>query len=310
MPNVISPKVIATALAGLLAITAVTAGTQLRLFEQVWFRLEQRLSSPKDQERAVWLPDYHVTIDAKPIGNEQNMSALTFDPSRRTLFSVTNKDSHLIELSLDGEVLRRISLRGFSDPEAVEYIRPGVFLITEERNHRLVEVHVNDQTTLIDSADPANARQLSLSDADTSNKGFEGLAYDPLNQRLFVAKEKDPVRIFEIKGFFPEAASKPLDIDVHTNIERDQRLFVTDLSSLHYDVDTGHLLALSDESKMIVEMNAKGDPVSSFSLQGGNQGLQKDVPQAEGMSMDDHGNLYLISEPNLFYAFKKSPDRY
>jgi len=92
---------------------------------------------------------------------------------------------------------------------------------------------------------------------------------------------------------------------VHVNAQRDRDLFVTDLSSLHYDTSTGHLLALSDESKMIVEMDANGKPVSSFSLRGGNQGLAKDVPQAEGMTMDDQGNLYVISEPNLFYAFKK-----
>jgi uncharacterized protein YjiK len=56
---------------------------------------------------------------------------------------------------------------------------------------------------------------------------------------------------------------------------------------------------------MIVEMDANGTPVSSFSLRGGNQGLTEDIPQAEGITMDDHGTLYVISEPNLFYAFKK-----
>jgi len=305
MQNALSSKTMATALACLLVAAAITAGAQQRLFEQVWFRLEQRFSSEEAQGQALWLPDYHITIDAKPLGNDENMSALTFDASRQTLFTVTNKDSHLIELSLSGDVLRRIPLRGFGDPEAIEYVRPGVLLITEERNHRLIEVHVNDQTQVIDIADPANAKQFSLSAADNNNKGFEGLAYDPKEQRLFVAKEKDPVRIFEINGFLTASPDQPIDIDVHVNAQRDRDLFVTDLSSLHYDTSTGHLLALSDESKMIVEMDANGKPVNSFSLRGGNQGLAKDVPQAEGMTMDDQGNLYVISEPNLFYAFKK-----
>ena len=305
MQNALSSKTMATALACLLVAAAITAGAQQRLFEQVWFRLEQRFSSEEAQGQALWLPDYHVTIDAKPLGNDEDMSALTFDASRQTLFTVTNKDSHLIELSLSGDVLRRIPLRGFGDPEAIEYVRPGVLLITEERNHRLIEVHVNDQTQVIDIADPANAKQFSLSAADNNNKGFEGLAYDPKEQRLFVAKEKDPVRIFEINGFLTASPDQPIDIDVHVNAQRDRDLFVTDLSSLHYDTSTGYLLALSDEFKMIVEMDANGKPVSSFSLRGGNQGLAKDVPQAEGMTMDDQGNLYVISEPNLFYAFKK-----
>lgn len=94
MQNALSSKTMATALACLLVAAAITAGAQQRLFEQVWFRLEQRFSSEEAQGQALWLPDYHVTIDAKPLGNDEDMSALTFDASRQTLFTVTNKDSH------------------------------------------------------------------------------------------------------------------------------------------------------------------------------------------------------------------------
>ncbi|MFP5340066.1 MAG: SdiA-regulated domain-containing protein, partial [Gammaproteobacteria bacterium] len=34
-------------------------------------------------------------------------------------------------------------------------------------------------------------------------------------------------------------------------------------------------------------------------------GLERDVPQAEGMAMGPDGTLYLVSEPNLFYVFRK-----
>ncbi|MNE93947.1 SdiA-regulated [compost metagenome] len=82
-------------------------------------------------------------------------------------------------------------------------------------------------------------------------------------------------------------------------------MFVRDLSSLQYDERSGHLLALSDESRLILELDVGGRPLSTMSLNKGRQGLKKTVPQAEGIAMDDEGTLYLVSEPNLFYVFKK-----
>jgi uncharacterized protein YjiK len=87
--------------------------------------------------------------------------------------------------------------------------------------------------------------------------------------------------------------------------ERDARLFVRDLSSLDYDAHTGHLLALSDESHLVIEINSDGRPISTLSLIGGQHGLEKSVPQAEGVATDDRGRLYVVSEPNLFYVFEK-----
>ncbi len=33
--------------------------------------------------------------------------------------------------------------------------------------------------------------------------------------------------------------------------------------------------------------------------------LEKSAPQPEGVTLDNAGNLYVVSEPNLFYAFRK-----
>lgn len=50
-------------------------------------------------------------------GLNDDVSALTFDPVRNSLFTVTNQNAELVELSLDGKILRRIALVGFGDAE-------------------------------------------------------------------------------------------------------------------------------------------------------------------------------------------------
>jgi uncharacterized protein YjiK len=61
---------------------------------------------------------------------------------------------------------------------------------------------------------------------------------------------------------------------------------------------------LSDESKPVIELDPSGWPVGAMSLKAGEHGLEKDIPQAEGIALDDAGNLYIVSAPNLFYRFR------
>lgn len=293
------PLVILFLMIALVALLAI--GQYLRLFERAWFNLHT-LWQPLSSE-AIGLDQYRVTIEARPIdGLDDDVSALTYDPVRRSLFTVTNKNSELIELSLEGKILRRIALVGFGDPEAVEYISADTYVITDERQQRLIKIHLEADTTFLDAED---AEQMTLGVHMSGNKGFEGLAYDSVGKRLFVAKERDPMLIYEVHGFPHFKPDKTYAVHVINNPKRDAGMFVRDLSSLQYDERSGHLLALSDESRLIIELDVDGRPLSTMSISGGRQGLQKTVPQAEGIAMDDDGTLYLVSEPNLFYVFKK-----
>ena len=293
------PLVILFLMIALIALLAI--GQYLRLFERAWFNLHT-LWQPVSSE-AIGLDQYRVAIEARPIdGLDDDVSALTYDPVRKSLFTVTNKNSELIELSLEGKILRRIALVGFGDPEAVEYISADTYVITDERQQRLIKIHLEADTTFLDAED---AEQMTLGVHMASNKGFEGLAYDSVGKRLFVAKERDPMLIYEVHGFPHFKPDKTYAVHVINNPKRDAGMFVRDLSSLQYDERSGHLLALSDESRLIIELDVDGRPLSTMSISGGRQGLQKTVPQAEGIAMDDDGTLYLVSEPNLFYVFKK-----
>lgn len=301
------PRVLKLSLAALVAfilLVVVAGGLHFQLFERGWFNVSQWHQADDRRNASLWLPDYRAVIQAKPVqGIEDDLSALTYDPDRRSLIGVTNGHPQLIELSLEGEVLRKIPLTGFGDPEAIEYISPGVYVISDERLQRLLRVEIDARTRSVDAAD---LEQLSLGIEQNGNKGFEGLAYDVSGKRLFVAKERDPVRIYEIEGFPYADDGQPLAVHISEDRQRDADLFVRDLSSLHYHQQSGHLLALSDESRLVVELDVAGKPISSLSLSAGKHGLEKDVPQAEGIAMGPDGTLYVVSEPNLFYVFRKT----
>lgn len=290
-------------LAGLVVAAPVNWASGWRLFELADFKWQQwRNARQGQQQSALWLPDYQVEIEALPLAGLRNVSALTYDPDRRSLFSVTNKNAELLELSLDGKVLQRIPLTGFGDAEAVEYISPGIYVISDERRHKLFRVHVDEHTRWLDSAD---SEQLTLQVGPQDNQGFEGLAYDPAGKRLFIAKERDPLRILSVEGFPRDGYGPALPVTVEDDRQRDQGLFVRDLSALQFDPRSGHLLVLSDESKIILELDLAGKPVSSMLLWRGMHGLKRSVPQAEGLALDEQGVLYLVSEPNLFYRFAR-----
>ena len=289
---------------GVLLVALLAAGfaaQHYRLFDRTWFNLSL-LWQPANPN-AINLGDYRAVLQGRVIeGLEDNVSALTYDPVRKSLFTVTNKNPELVELSLDGRIVRRIKLTGFGDAEAIEFIDENTYVITDEYTQRLIKVKIDDATRELNAAE---AEQLTLGISPSGNKGFEGLAYDSAGKRLFVAKERDPMLIYEVRGFPHDNPQQPYATHVITNPRRDARLFVRDLSSLQFDERSGHLLALSDESKLLLELDINGRPFSTLSLKKGRNGLEKSVPQAEGVAMDDEGTLYLVSEPNLFYVFKK-----
>lgn len=298
------------AMVSLLVIFAViawsTAGNDFKPWANPFIRsalaFQQMTTADSVRQNAVWLPDFQVEIDAKPIvGVKDDVSGLTYDPDRRSLFAVTNKRPEIIELSLDGDVLRRIPLSGVADPEAIEYISPGRYVITDERRQAVIEV-VIDETT--ERLDVQHNSQVAIGIGRNGNLGFEGLAYDRAGGRLFVAKERDPMQIYEITGF-PFAGRPASALQIHDNPAYTKALPLRDLSSLYFDARTGHLLALSDESRLIVELDKAGKAISKMSLRAGKHGLKRKIPQAEGLAMDDAGKLYVVSEPNLFYKFSR-----
>ena len=214
--------------------------------------------------------------------------------------TVTGRIPKLVELSLQGDVLRVVELRGFSDPEGVEVLSDGRIAIIDERRGQMTIFRLPPDANFIDGADLAS---ISLGYLDAGNKGFEGVAWDARNQRMLLAKERSPFGLFSMP--FPDQDEGDSTAPQTLLELRSKQVFMRDLSSLAVDQRTGHVLVLSDESRMLLELDPQGNPVSFISLAVGFNGLVRSIKQAEGVAMDAEGTIYIVSEPNLFYVFKK-----
>jgi uncharacterized protein YjiK len=297
---VVSPWKWALLLFVVLAVYQVRA---LHLDDRLYFWIKTSWHEDAWEHRSLWLPEYRVAIDAKPVvGVTNNFSGLSYDDERDQIWAVVNNPEQLLRLSPDGELLGRYPLSGFEDVEGVTYLGDGVLLLAEERQHSLVAVKVPDQPGALFRED---GRALTLGIGLGGNQGFEGLGYDRAGDRLFLVKEHSPRKLYEIHGLKSSLAGN-FNLNI---IDRqdwiDQTTFATDLSSVHYDERTGHLVLLSDESQLLIELDTEGKLISFRSLLSGFAGLADSVPQAEGVTFDDRGNLYLASEPNLFYRFER-----
>ncbi|WPC04953.1 SdiA-regulated domain-containing protein [Pseudomonas benzenivorans] len=284
----------------LLALVVLAAASidYLQWHKRAYFWFKQQGLSLAERQASIWLPGYRAVLQGKPLAGleDDETSGLTYHPGSDTLFTVTGKNPQLVELSLDGEVLRRIRLTGFADPEGVELVADGRLAIIDERQRKLTAFDLADDALSIDAADyPA----VDLGFADAGNKGFEGIAWDSRRQRVLLGKERSPLGLFSLPFPGEDGAVGALQPVPAPN------LFVRDISSLSFDARTGHSLLLSDESQLLLELDGEGEPVSFISLGSGRNGLGRGIEQAEGVAMDAAGAIYIVGEPNLLYVFKR-----
>jgi uncharacterized protein YjiK len=248
------------------------------------------------------LDGYRVALDGIPIaGLSEDVSGLTYNQETNTLFSVLNKQPDLVEISLDGHLLRKVRIDGVKDMEGITHIDGNRFVIADERDSRLILIHLEDG---VDRMDISNAPQIDLGIDASGNKNFEGVSWDERNNRLLVVKEKDPLRILSVEGFVktkPNGTSN-LRISQLTHSQSTSGK-LRDFSSVTFHDQTEHPVLLSDESRMAVEYSAQGKPLSALALWKGFHGLKNNVPQAEGIAIGPDNRVYIVSEPNLFYVF-------
>lgn len=293
------PRTLRFSLLGAALILGCATLHYLHLDDRAQLWLSERNLSKGEQADSIWLPGYRAVLQGKPLAGLENDEAsdLAYNPVTRTLFTVTGKTPTLVEISREGEVLRRIPLNGFANLEGVAVLENGNVAVTDERRRTLSIFTLDPLTRELDVHD---ADEFDLGFADSGNKGFEGIAWDPAQGRLLLGKEREPTAMFSLASDGSRSLAgelQPLP---------SYGLGMRNLSALSVDPRTGHVLALSAQSNLLLELDEAGEPVSFISLLGGFNGLESRIPRAEGVAMDEAGDIYMVSEPNLFYVFRRS----
>ena len=261
------------------------------------------LAEAEGENEGIGLANYRLLRGPIRIeGVRKDASGLAFWPKNQSLLVVVDKPATVVEIDLTGRLRRRIKLRGFEDVEGITHVKDNQFALVEERRYELCLIEIGPETKRIDRA---NAATIRLEDKTDDNDGLEGVAFDPHRRRFFCVKEKRPRGVYEIP-WGPEPGkfgnpTRPWIAEEKANWQLD------DLSDLHFDAASGHLLVLGDQSSAVVECTPEGKMISRLSLAAGSAGLDATIPKAEGITMDASARLYVCSEPNLLYVFSRTP---
>ncbi|EOF5048913.1 SdiA-regulated domain-containing protein [Salmonella enterica] len=244
-----------------------------------------------DKPSALALSSYKAVIQQKPVaGVKSNLSGLTYSTEDRMLFAVINNPPELVWLTTEGQLVGRMPLQGIHDPESIAWSGGNQFQIGSEKDGAVYKTQVDIQRGAMQIIS-----MVKLEGYDKAkNKGLEGTAWDAKNERLYAAKERKPIMIKEVE-MSKNGITRALPSAITAS--------VSDVSGLEYHAPTDSLLVLSDESKMILEVSSEWRVRDRLFLTAEWSGLRDDIPQPEGIAMDNENNLYIVSEPNLFYKF-------
>ena len=228
---------------------------------------------------------------------EKNLSGITYNENTDTLFAITNSPRDIYELDKSGNILRKISLKGFKDTEDITYIKDNIFAILDEELSSIFIVEIDNNTKVVYREN--SLKEFNIDYRYFENFGLEGISYDNIEDEFYIVNERNPKKIISIKGFMTDS-----NIKINDNEELEfNNVYLSDFSAIHFDKVMRRLYILSDESKILGRVDDKKKFSKYLDLS--NDKISSQMTNPEGITKDKEGNFYIVGEPNLFLSIKR-----
>jgi uncharacterized protein YjiK len=188
------------------------------------------------------------------------------------LYAVSDQHSNVYEIDPDdGDPVNKLDIKG-DDVEGLAFAPDGRMFVADESTAKIWQ---------IDEDGNRHGDPIEVVDAEDGNSGLEGITFDDQGH-LFVAKEKQPPKIYELDTDFGQLDKEKID-------------FAGDLSALAWDPTDGHLYALSDEDHSLFRLDHDLDVDKAWKLP---------IEHPEGIAFDGD-TLYVCSDSeSKLYVFQ------
>jgi uncharacterized protein YjiK/methionine-rich copper-binding protein CopC len=242
-----------------------------------------------------------------PVGTGANLlaseaSGVTYNKSTDTLFVIGDGGTSIVQVTKKGELIDSMQLAAdptkragtyFDDTEGIAWVGGNQFVLVEERDRQLNQFNYVPNTTL----DGTGVKMVKLG-VTVGNIGLEGVSYDPMTGGYILAKEKQPIGLFQTKIDFAAGTATNGSPTTQDSVN----LFdptKTGLSS-HNDVyalsnvlpstapDYDNLLVISGPDGELIKIDREGNVHSSLSV--------GSSAQDEGVAMGPDGTIYAVGE--------------
>ena len=232
--------------------------------------------------------------------NEPSGLALAGDG--HSLWSVSDSDTLLHNLALDGSVTRSLALphTDSADLEGVAVGRDGTLFLVQEKDRAMLQFDPNEPKFIMRRSlnqMKGYSSLLPLLAHNPSNNGLEGITVLPDTGQLFVVIEGKPRLLLSISPTLNEIeAIVPLTQEMgFTSIHASNSDL--DVSGLAWSTKSQTLWILSDKGQRIFVFDPDLATVTAIDLEYQSGEKTKNIRNAEGIALDEeNGRLFVLTD--------------